>query len=222
MKKIIEKIISICQSCPDLKKAVLFGSRGRGNYKSTSDYDIALYLKADAPSTIKMKLLYLLDEVDCLQKIDALFVTDKIDEKLLENIEKEGVVLMERSSKKENFLRAVKRLEEAVKLCQENPCDFYYDALIQRFEFSTELAWKTCKEHLQELGYTEINGPKPAMREAFSAGLIEEDEIWISILTDRNLTSHIYDEETAREIALRVMGDYVGVFRKLAMAICEI
>lgn len=128
---------------------------------------------------------------------------------------------MERSSKKANFVRAVKRLEEAVKLCEENPCDFYFDALIQRFEFSTELAWKSCKEHLRDLGYTEVNGPKPVMREAFSAGLIEEDEIWISILSDRNLTSHIYDEETAREIAGRVMGDYLESFRKLMERLCE-
>ncbi len=92
--------------------------------------------------------------------------------------------------------------------------------MIQRFEFSAELAWKTCKEHLQDLGYTEVNGPKPVMREAFAARLIEDDEIWISILSDRNLTSHIYDEETAKEIAGRVMGEYMGAFQKLVGRIC--
>ncbi|MFI3255290.1 MAG: HI0074 family nucleotidyltransferase substrate-binding subunit [Eubacteriales bacterium] len=221
MNKIIQEIRKICKNCPDLSKAVLFGSRGRGTHQPTSDFDLALYLNENSPSKTKMTLLHLLDEVDCLQKIDVLFVTEKTDGKLLENIEKEGVVLMERSSKKANFVRAVKRLEEAVKLCEENPCDFYFDALIQRFEFSTELAWKSCKEHLRDLGYTEVNGPKPVMREAFTAGLIEEDEIWISILSDRNLTSHIYDEETAREIAGRVMGDYLESFRKLMERLCE-
>ncbi len=126
MNKIIQEITKICQNCININKVVLFGSRARGTHQSTSDFDLALYLNPETPAKTKTNLLYLLDEIDCLQKIDVLFVTKKTNQRLLENIEKEGVVLMEHNSKKENFMCAVKRLEEAVKLCEENPCDFYF------------------------------------------------------------------------------------------------
>lgn len=224
MDKILKEMRKICMNSKGLNKAVLFGSRARGTHVPTSDYDLALYFDPQQIETFtksKMSLLHSLEEVECLQKIDVVFVSGHTDDQLLENIQKEGVILMERSSKQMNFARAVARLEEAVKLCEENPCDFYYDGLIQRFEFSTELAWKTCKEHLSSLGFTEIHGPKPVMREAFVAGLIDADDIWISILSDRNLTSHIYDEQTAREIAQRVICDYVEEFRKLSTKLCK-
>lgn len=224
MDKILKEIRSLCFQCKDLDKAILFGSRARGTHDASSDYDLALYFNPknnDTTSKSKMNLLHTLDDLACLQKIDVVFVSKQTDSKLLENIKKEGVVFMERSSKQINFACAVARLEEAVELCQENPCDFFYDGLIQRFEFSTELAWKTCQEHLSALGFTTVHGPKPVMREAFSAGLIEKDEIWISLLSDRNLTSDIYDERTAREIAQRVMTDYLIEFRKLKEKLCD-
>lgn len=221
MNHILKKISHICFQFPDVEKVVLFGSRGRGNHRPTSDFDLACYLSEKKNPKTTLHLAHALEELDCLQKIDLVFVTEETDKKLLENIQKEGVNIMERRSKLDNFIRAVERLEEAVTLCEENPSDFYYDGLIQRFEFSTELAWKTCKEHLSHLAYPEVHGPKPVMREAFSAGLIQEDEIWISILTDRNLTSHIYEEKIARAIAKRVMTEYIFAFRTLVERLSE-
>ncbi len=225
MEKILQQITQICQSYGSVTKAVLFGSRARGDHAPTSDFDLALFLKSNQSSPPQkqetLPLLHELDEVDCLQKLDIVLVTENTDSTLLQNIEREGIVLVERKSKLENLKRAVLRLEEAVALCQENPCSFYFDALIQRFEFSTELAWKTCKEYLQDQGFTEVNGPKPVMREAFSARLIEEGDIWISILTDRNRTSHIYDEDTAGEIARNVMNQYLLAFQKLVVKLSE-
>lgn len=219
MEKTLQQITEICQSHTDVTKAVLFGSRARGTHGPTSDFDIALYVR---PKSQKAnRLLHALDEVDCLQKIDILLVSEKTDGRLLENIRKEGLVLMIRQTKQENFAKAVLRLEEAVAFCKENPCSFYFDALIQRFEFTTELAWKTCKEKLQDQGFVEVNGPKPVMREAFSAGLVQDGDIWISILTDRNRTSHIYDEDTAKEIATRVMESYLPTFQDLVRKLEE-
>lgn len=215
MEHILKKITAICFQYPDIQKAVLFGSRGRGTHQATSDFDLAFYLQENPEGKTQIHLAHALEELDCLQKIDVVFISSHTDPHLLENIQKEGVTLMERHSKLDNLKRAVERLEEAIAICQETPNDFYYDGLIQRFEFSTELAWKTCKEYLENLGYTQVHGPKPVMREAFSAGLIGEDAIWIAILTDRNLTSHIYDVETARAIAHRVITEYGSEFAKL-------
>ena len=65
------------------------------------------------------------------------------------------------------------------------------------------------------LGYEEINGPKPVMREAFANHLIDDDRIWIELLNDRNRTSHIYDEETAVEIGENIIEKYLVAFEKL-------
>lgn len=217
MNEVLQNIKAICKQYPELKKALLFGSRARGNHSHTSDYDIALYFAPNSsPPTF---LLHALEEIHCLQKIDVVLISSETSADLLENIQKEGVILMERHTKLENYTRALGRLQEAVALCKENPSPFYFDALIQRFEFTTELAWKTCKERLEEDGYLEVNGPKPVMREAFSAGLLENEDIWLSILTDRNRTSHIYDESTASQIAQQIISCYLSAFEQLLVTL---
>ena len=70
--------------------------------------------------------------------------------------------------------------------------------MIQRFEFCTELAWKTLREYLLDQGYTEINSPRATLKQAFAEGIIT-DEAWLTMLADRNMTSHVYDDATAAE-----------------------
>ena len=53
----------------------------------------------------------------------------------------------------DNYLQAVSQLETAVTAYQSNSNDaLYRDGLIQRFEFSTELAWKSLKDYLEDQG----------------------------------------------------------------------
>ncbi|MFI3255142.1 MAG: HI0074 family nucleotidyltransferase substrate-binding subunit [Eubacteriales bacterium] len=213
MSDVLQQIKKIAIEHREVKKVVLFGSRARGTHSPTSDYDIAFFITPNSsPSTL---LLHEIEEIHCLHKIDVVLISPETSADLLENIQKEGVILMERRTKLENYTKAVARLQEAVALCEENPCPFYFDALIQRFEFSTELAWKTCKEYLQNEGVSEVNSPKSVMKEAFSVGLLSETDIWLSILTDRNRTSHIYDEATSKEIAEQVMTVYLATFEAL-------
>jgi len=74
--------------------------------------------------------------------------------------------------------------------------------LIQSFEMTHELAWNVLKDYLaEEGGTTGLLGSKDTTREAFKRGLIEEGEIWMNMIKSRNLTSHVYDEGTARKIA---------------------
>ena len=89
------------------------------------------------------------------------------------------------------------------------------DGVIQRFEFCTELAWKSAREYLLEEGYTDINSPKAVMKEAYSSNLIDDEKIWVELLYSRNLTSHIYDEGTASEIYYNIRDKYTLLFKKL-------
>lgn len=87
------------------------------------------------------------------------------------------------------------------------------DATIQRFAFTFELAWKFLKEFFLERDLI-LNYPKEILQEAFVVNLIDNEEIWIKMLKDRNMTSHTYDEKLADEIHRRVQL-YVPELRKL-------
>lgn len=90
------------------------------------------------------------------------------------------------------------------------------DGVIQRFEFCAELAWKTLREKLIEEGYTDLNSPKAVIRQGYAAGFLPEGELWITLLNDRNQTSHIYDETTADEIFSRIRSQYIVMLQNLA------
>lgn len=92
------------------------------------------------------------------------------------------------------------------------PIDSIRDGTIQRFEFCTELAWKTMREYLLDQGYSEINSPKSVIRQAYAFGMIDDEKAWIALQTDRNMTSHVYDESTAKEIFERIENTYLKLF----------
>jgi len=93
----------------------------------------------------------------------------------------------------EEFKRAVSRLEEAL-LQPKN--DFIRDSVIQRFEFSIELAWKTAKKIMG----TATSAPKDVIREMAQNGYIDDVTIWLEAIDMRNLSSHTYKEELAEKV----------------------
>lgn len=117
----------------------------------------------------------------------------------------------------ENFSKALKKLEEAV---NQAKTDIEIDGVIKRFEFTFELSWKAIKDVLYESGIMCVS-PKGCLKEAYAAGLIQEDEIWLSMLTDRNLSVHIYDERTSREIFKRIREIYMQELRDFEKRIKE-
>ena len=138
------------------------------------------------------------------------------DAALLQNIEKDGICLLDRyNTKFENLTNAVERLREGVQAYQENPAKIIRDGVIQRFEFTCELAWKTTREFLLDQGFTELNSPKATMRKAFSYGLIDDEQAWIALLNARDQTSHLYDDATAQEIYSQIESEFVSLFDKL-------
>lgn len=124
------------------------------------------------------------------------------------------------SSKFQNFTKAVIKLKEGLNQ-YDSTNELQRDGIIQRFEFSFELAWKTLKEIFEEEGLIGLNSPKMVLKEAFSAGIITEDKIWLNMLMDRNTTSHVYDEGTAIEICKNIEEKYIEALEKLINKINE-
>lgn len=196
------------------RRLCLFGSRARGDHRPNSDYDFALW---GVPEEAQPRLWDAAEELPSLAKLDLIFVSERLDQGLLSSIMKEGITLMDKfETKYQNFGRALERLQSGVQRCQREPEDLMLqDAVIQRFEFTCELAWKTTREYLIAQGHEEQNSPKPVMRQALEAGLIASGDGWMGLLTDRNLTSHLYDEDTARQITRRICTEYLTLFQDL-------
>jgi nucleotidyltransferase substrate binding protein (TIGR01987 family) len=122
-----------------------------------------------------------------------------------------------------NFNKALTQLKNAVELAQERELsELEQQGLVQAFEFTHELAWKTLKDFLEYHGNRDIYGSKDATRKSFNFGLIENGEIWMDMIQSRNQTSHTYNEETVKKIVTAIEIDYFGEFEKLQIKLNEL
>lgn len=80
--------------------------------------------------------------------------------------------------------------------------DIMRDGVIQRFEYTFELAWKTIKRYLEMYGLEKVDklNNRDLFRAGFENGLIDDVSSWFDYLTDRNQTAHVYDQDVAAEV----------------------
>lgn len=86
------------------------------------------------------------------------------------------------------------------------------EGLIQRFEYTHELAWNVMKDYAKYQGNTNIEGSRDATREAFQLQLVSDGKIWMDMIGSRKVTSHTYNEDTAEEIYSKIMKEYYPAF----------
>lgn len=214
---VIEQIKNISYKYKSINKIVLFGSRARGDNMPASDYDIAVFSN-NRDSRERAGFLDDIDNIKTLNKIDVVFIKDRhIDTKFYENIMKDGITVTDKfQSKLENYKNALARLHESMEDAKKYGDNLTFrDGVIQRFEFTAELAWKTVREYLLSEKAAEINSPKSVMREAYNMNIITDEYGWIGILDDRNATSHIYDEAEATDIYKRISDSHIRLFDNL-------
>lgn len=109
--------------------------------------------------------------------------------------------------RKQDLINATLRLKEALNK-EEN--DLTIDGVLHRYEFTFELAWKTLKDYLTYLGVQQNTGsPREIIQESFANKIVEDGEIWIKMMLARNSLSHLYDEETSREIYKEIKEKYI-------------
>ena len=117
----------------------------------------------------------------------------------------------------QNYKKALATMKNAVELAAARELtDLEKQGVIQGFEFTFELAWNVMKDYLEEQGITGIIGSKNAIRHAFNKGIIEDGEVWMDMVKDRNLASHVYDEKTAEDLFAAIKNIYYCQFNKLA------
>ena len=117
----------------------------------------------------------------------------------------------------DNYKKAYKKLliaAEKVKNISdydEDMQELVNEGLIQRFEYTHELAWNLMKDYETYQGYNDIRGSRDAIRKALAIGLIDSP-LWLDTIADRNRTSHNYDESVANEVQHIVVNDYIPLF----------
>ena len=119
----------------------------------------------------------------------------------------------------QNFEKAKALLENALEMKQ--PDIIYRAGIIQFFEMTFELSWKTLKDYLQEQGFAEIKTPRESIKKAFEIGLLKNGHKWMKALEDRNLTAHTYDEATAIEVERLIRNDYYPLLDNLYSTLLE-
>jgi nucleotidyltransferase substrate binding protein (TIGR01987 family) len=118
----------------------------------------------------------------------------------------------------QNYIKAFSLLDEAVELSKREALnELEKQGLIQRFEFTHELAWNVMKDYFIYQGNMSITGSRDATREAFSKGLIADGEGWMEMIKSRNQSSHTYNEQIAEEMIASIIGKYHVLFAEFKM-----
>ncbi len=112
----------------------------------------------------------------------------------------------------QNLNKAFKQLEMGVAI--KAPSDIEMQGVIQSFEFTFELSWKTLKDYLESQG-VQCTFPREVLKQAFQYNIIDNGEIWLQMLAKRNLLAHTYDEKLAREAHTLITGEYFPLIENL-------
>jgi nucleotidyltransferase substrate binding protein (TIGR01987 family) len=95
----------------------------------------------------------------------------------------------------QNFARAFVLLREALERGPGALSALEKEGTVQRFEYCFELAWKTLKDYLMESGVAiSPVTPRQVIKDAFAAKLLDDGQLWMDMLVERNLLAHTYDK----------------------------
>ena len=113
----------------------------------------------------------------------------------------------------DNFDRALGLLREALANGPAALNQLEKEGVVQRFEYTLELAWKTIKDYLEESGVvlTAVT-PRQVIKDAFAARILTDGQAWIDMVDHRNLLSHTYDPANFEEAVDAIHGHYLTAF----------
>lgn len=114
--------------------------------------------------------------------------------------------------RKQNYIRALSLLEK-----QASRNDFEDEniaATLHFYEMAFELAWKLLKDFLEIEGFV-VKSPREVIKTAYSTEYIKDGFLWIEMLGARNTVAHMYDENIARQLFVKIKSEYIQPLAKL-------
>ena len=110
----------------------------------------------------------------------------------------------------QNFDRAFTLLREALERGPGGLSALEKEGTVQRFEYCFELAWKTLKDYLMESGVViSPVTPRQVIKDAFAAKLVQDGQLWMDMLVERNLLAHTYDKAVFDRAAEAIHARYL-------------
>ncbi|MDO8722210.1 MAG: HI0074 family nucleotidyltransferase substrate-binding subunit [Syntrophales bacterium] len=224
-KELLDEIRSAILRHAKPDRIYLYGSRANGEAVQTSDIDIGYYDK-------EFKQNHLIEEE--IQKLPSLLKIDVkniafTEERFRNRVISTGKVLYSASKKQRfedglyNYQKAFEKFRKAVadrdEYYNHGFGDIYLDLIVKRFEFTYEISWKAIKRYLDYIGIG-CTGPRMCFKEALTQKVIEQEDIWIDMIEQRDLSSHIYDEDEIKEILEKIV-DYKEAFEGLLLKLEE-
>lgn len=92
----VQRINSVFSRYPQVDKAILYGSRAKGNYKNGSDIDLTLY-GTELSLTVIYRILDEIDELLLPYTIDLSIFKDIRDPDMIEHIQRVGLTFYDKS-----------------------------------------------------------------------------------------------------------------------------
>ena len=182
--EVIDEIISFAKK-HDIHCVILFGSRARGDFKRTSDIDIAA-----SGGDFDRFALDVDEETSTLLEFDIVDMDRDMQDALRESIRREGRILFD---------------------------NVVLTGLVGLYEITFEQSWKMMKEILEIHGFAEgaTGSPKMILRTAYKAGMIKDEELWLSALQERNNVTYSYNRKIAMEIITQAKQKFYKMFCEL-------
>lgn len=183
----------------------LYGSQASGEATEVSDIDIGY---DDENFKNNYKIEEEVGKISTLLKIDVKNIS-KAEERFKNRVTSTGKILYSSTKKLRaedglyNFSNALDRFANVVERYEEfraeGLSDIYLDLIVKRFEFTYEMSWKSLKRYLEFLGF-DPKSPRATFKEGYAQGLLDDEDVWLDMIEQRNMSSHIYDESEIKEI----------------------
>ena len=116
----------------------------------------------------------------------------------------------------DDFCRALKNLQEI--RGKQPPYDtITQTGMVSLFEICFEQAWKAMKEALELAGFSKerTGSARMVIKQAYQAGMIADEELWLAALVARNNVAHTYNEAIALGIIREAQERYLPMLETL-------
>lgn len=116
-----------------------------------------------------------------------------------------------------NYHKACQRLLEVTESGKiiNDLSELEQEGLVQRFEYTFELAWKVLQDLMNYKGYEFMSGPTGTLKMAFEDGMLSDQDGWRRMAKSRNTLSHVYDEDEAEAIVQLIFSEYGPLLKQL-------
>ena len=111
-------------------------------------------------------------------------------------------------------------MDELGKTLDERVIDGLQNGKAQKFEYTVELCWKAIKQALRTLDGIDEASPKKVIKAWYLAGYLEETDYCalLEAIDDRNRLSHVYDQDTFKEIISR-LPDHANLLGRVLLSL---